>query len=90
MVEIVLNRVPDDVVRRDETIGSFLLAEPGPIVSENRLVRVRLSANAEAAKDRSPHHRADYDAGTLSLLRLVRSALNEAIAELEQRSERPA
>lgn len=90
MVEIVLNRVQDREAGSVEPVASFSVTEPGPTVHESRLFRVRLASSAEAVKDRSPHHRTNYDAATLALLRLVRTALDEAIAELEQRSERPA
>lgn len=85
MIEITIRRVsPKDTATEPLTI--FNLTEPGEVVAENSLWRVRLSDSAERARTRDAEGAACYEDASNQLLRLVHSIIGQA---LKQRPSKP-
>lgn len=85
MIEVIIRKVPaKDTTAEPLTV--FNLGEPGEVMAETRLYRVRLSDSAEKQKARDEKARASYDEASRSLLRLVHNIIGQV---LDQRPAKP-
>lgn len=80
MFEVIIRRVsPKDTTPEPLTV--FHLAEPGEVVAETPLWRVRLSDIAEAARVRDADGAACYEDASTQLLQLVHSIISQALKQ---------
>ena len=78
MIEVIIRRVP----AKDTTavpLTVFNLGEPGEVISETQLYRVRLSDSAEKEKVRDEVGRASHDEASRALLRLVYNIIGQVL-----------
>lgn len=80
MIEVIIRRVPAKD-STDTPLAAFNLGEPGEVVSEAPLWRVRLSDSAEAAKTRDATGAASHEEASTYLLRLVHRIIGQALKQ---------
>jgi hypothetical protein len=78
MIEVIIRKVSaNDTTAEPLTV--FNLGEPGEVIAEHQLYRVRLSDQAEAAKSRDATGAASHKEASMHLLRLVHGIIGRVL-----------